>query len=94
MKKLLIISLIGLGLLSCHSSKTENTVSPYPQLRLPRCKNEVIRKQEYDKFIEELREQGYTIKSSVTDDMNFTVYVDNPQGNREVKTKQWCRIGE
>lgn len=94
MKKLLLISLLGLGLLSCQKHKTENNVSLYTKLRIPKCKNSEIKKQEYDKFIEELTSQGYKIDGAVLDDTQFNVWVIDQQGNRILKTKQWCKIGE
>lgn len=93
MKKLLIISLLGLSMLSC-SKHSENNASPYTQLKIPKCKNEEIKKEEYNKFIDELTSQGYKIDGAILDDMNFNVWVIDQQGNRILKTKQWCKIGE
>ena len=90
MRKIILGSLLGLSLIvMAHRGGHDRPTRPYPEIVIPRCKNDVIRKQEFETFKNELISQGYTIVRAMTSETTFSVLVEK-NGIQSVKEKVWC----
>ena len=104
MRKLLIISMIMLGVLG-FSYRRKSKPSPPPinisngcttygttTLCTPRCKDVNARNQAFEEFKNQLISSGYTIVRSITSDTTFDILVRDRLGLEHWEHKQWCSL--
>lgn len=92
-KKLVILGLLCISVLGYSHRKHNNKIEK-PSIRIPRCKNQIEKEKEWQQFQMELRLKGYKILRAVTSETNFSVLVEDNNGNQRVEEKIWCRLGE
>ena len=105
MRKLLIISMIMLGVLG-FSYRRKSKPSPPPVntsnncinygtgtvICTPRCKDINVRDKALEDFKNHLISSGYTIVRSITSDTTFDILVKDKYGIEHWEHKQWCSL--
>lgn len=94
-KKIILISLLSMSMLGFSNRKHNKKIEkPSTQIKIPRCKDQNEKEKEWQQFQMELRLKGYKILRAVISETNFSVLVEDSNGNQRVEEKIWCRIGE
>lgn len=94
-KKIILISLLSMSMLGFSNRKHNKKIEkPSTQIKIPRCKDQNEKEKEWQQFQTELRLKGYKILRAVTSETNFSVLVEDSNGNQRVEEKIWCRLGE